>query len=110
LENLGAVILGSLHLVYCVVFFVGYFSSNDPEKSMGLILLVPVDPWIVPLSKGIALSDQAFAATVIGAGTIQWLAIGWLLGRATAVILKRGPNKAADRMPGRNAPDESGRH
>ena len=56
---------------------------------MAFALFIPIDPWIIPLSRGPELSEAVFAVLVTGLGTMQWWAIGWLIGR----LFKRGPNK-----------------
>ena len=94
-HNLLALILGGLHLAFCVVFFAIYFRSHDSERSMAFSLFVPFDPWIVPLSKGPDFGEAGFAAVLTFCGTAQWWAIGWLIGKASSRIFKKAPNRVA---------------
>jgi hypothetical protein len=92
-RNLLALTFGGLHLAFCVLFFLLYFSSTDSERSMAFVLFIPIDPWIVPLSKGIDLPEIAFAAVVTSFGTAQWWAIGWLIARVYKRLIKKEPTQ-----------------
>jgi len=84
---LVALILGVLHLAFCVIFFALYFRSSDPQRSMALVILIPLDPWIVPFSSVIS-SEIAVAVAVTVVGTVQWWGIGWLIEKGWRWLFK----------------------
>jgi hypothetical protein len=90
-KNLTALILAGLHLAFCAVFFAIYFSSNDPQRAIALVMLLPADPWIALLGDLIH-SDAVCAVLVVVAGTAQWWVIGWVLGRISDKIRRRMSN------------------
>jgi membrane protein YqaA with SNARE-associated domain len=92
-KNLTALILASLHLVFCALFFLMYFISKDPQRGDCLVLFVPADPWIVLLGDAIQ-NETAVAALVTVLGTAQWWVIGWALGRIAERFRSRMSNKA----------------
>lgn len=72
--------LAALHFAFCGFFLGLYLRFADPQSSLALILLVPVDPWIVPLSLAIPSETVILVAAAV-VGSIQWWGIGWLIVR-----------------------------
>ena len=91
--------MGGLHLAFCVLFFAFYLNSHDPEKSMAFVLFIPIDPWIVPLSKGVELNDWVFAGVVTVLGTVQWWVVGWVLGYLVFKLRQGLPNQSPQPTP-----------
>ena len=81
-------LLGILHFVFCLLFFTLYFSSSDPERSLGFVLFLPIDPWIVPLTY-VASSEIIVAIIITILGTAQWWLIGWLISQGYRRLLKK---------------------
>ncbi len=90
--NLLALALGSLHFAFCVLFFTFYFRSNDPQRAMALVILMPADPWIIPLSS-VPVNESVLAFIVTTVGTAQWWAVGWLIMKGAALFSRRKPNQ-----------------
>ena len=84
-RHLLAVILGGLHLVFCILFFAAYFTSKDPNRGLLFLLFVPIDPWIIPLSIWLEGCDAVFAGILTVVGTAQW----WVIGRLTETVFRQ---------------------
>ena len=105
--NLLALLLGSLHFALCVLFFTFYFRSSDPQRAMALVILVPADPWIIPLSS-VPINESVLAFIVTTVGTAQWWAVGWLIMKWVALFSRRKPNQqggANGEQPSRSDPN-----
>jgi len=105
--SLLALLLGLLHFALCVLFFTFYFRSSDPQRAMALVILVPADPWIIPLSS-VPINESVLAFIVTTVGTAQWWAVGWLIMKWVAVFSRRKPNQqggANGEQPSRSDPN-----
>lgn len=80
LLNTPAFTLAVLHLLWCAAFFAFFFSSHDPQRAIFLVLMLPIDPWIVLVDE-LLPNEAALAVAVSILGTVQWWYLGAVLGR-----------------------------
>ena len=80
-----AILLALLHLIFCGVFFYGYFNSNDPVRDIALYIFHYIDPLVYPLLGVVPHlygdSEAIIAAFIIIIGTVQWFIFGWIIQR-----------------------------
>jgi len=79
-RKIPAVALAAIHVVFCLLLGITYFSSPDPEIDMVFVVFYFLDPWVIPFLGNLDYNGVSFVCVSI-IGTGFWWCIGLLGGK-----------------------------